>query len=76
LLDSVLEVYDSSGVVIAENDDWTVSSLAGSIIPANWVAGSRDSGLVLTLTPGAYTAQVKGKNGLTGVALVEVYEIP
>ena len=36
--------------------------------------GSKDSALLLTLPPGAYTAQVSGVTGDTGVALVEVYE--
>ncbi|HZZ18852.1 MAG TPA: immunoglobulin domain-containing protein, partial [Opitutaceae bacterium] len=39
-------------------------------------AGSADSAMVLTLPPGSYTAQVTGSNGTTGVALVEIYEVP
>jgi hypothetical protein len=39
-------------------------------------AGSKDAALLGTLPPGAYTAQVSGVNATTGVALVEVYEIP
>ena len=38
--------------------------------------GSRDSALLVTLMPGAYTIQVAGANGATGIALVEVYEVP
>jgi hypothetical protein len=37
---------------------------------------SRDAALVATLPPGSYTAQVSGAGGTTGVALVEVYEVP
>ncbi len=37
---------------------------------------SRDAALVFTPAPGAYTATVSGKAGTTGVALVEVYELP
>ncbi len=37
---------------------------------------SRDAALAIELPPGAYTATVSGKNNTTGVALVEVYEIP
>ena len=37
--------------------------------------GSTDSALLLTLPPGAYTAQVTGRNQSQGVALVEVYEV-
>jgi hypothetical protein len=39
-------------------------------------AGSRDAALILSLEPGAYTAQVSGEGDTTGVALVEVYEVP
>jgi hypothetical protein len=39
-------------------------------------AGSRDAALLATLPPGAYTVQVSGVGGTTGVALVEVYEVP
>ena len=38
--------------------------------------GSADSAMVLTLPPGAYTAEVSGADGGTGIALVEIYEIP
>jgi hypothetical protein len=37
---------------------------------------SKDAALLVTLQPGAYTAQVSGIGGTTGVALVEVYEAP
>jgi hypothetical protein len=30
----------------------------------------------VSLAPGAYTAQVSGASGDTGVALIEVYEVP
>ena len=39
-------------------------------------SNSNDSALILTLPPGAYTAQVGGVGGTTGVALVEVYDLP
>ncbi|MGD1030252.1 MAG: protease pro-enzyme activation domain-containing protein [Opitutaceae bacterium] len=39
-------------------------------------AGSADCAMVVTLPPGSYTAQVKGVNGASGVALVEVYSVP
>jgi len=41
-------------------------------LPAN----SADSAILVTLPPGNYSAQVAGANGATGVALVEVYEVP
>ncbi len=38
-------------------------------------ADSLDSAMVITLPPGAYTAEVTGIGGTTGIALVEVYQI-
>jgi hypothetical protein len=38
--------------------------------------GSRDAVLLLTLPPGAYTAQISGVADTTGVGLIEVYEVP
>jgi hypothetical protein len=32
--------------------------------------------MLVTLPPGNYTAQVSGANSTTGIALVEVYEVP
>jgi hypothetical protein len=39
-------------------------------------ANSKDAVLVVTLAPGGYTAQVTAVGGATGVALVEIYELP
>jgi hypothetical protein len=39
-------------------------------------AGSADSVLLVTLPPGGYTAQVQDVNGNSGLALVEVYQMP
>ena len=70
---------------IAENDNWSAASAeaaataqaardTGAFALAN---GSKDAALILTLAPGAYTAQVSGADGAsTGVALIEVYEVP
>jgi hypothetical protein len=37
---------------------------------------SKDAALLVTLQPGVYSAQVSGVGNTTGVALVEVYEVP
>ena len=39
-------------------------------------ASSKDAALLVTLPPGGYTVEVTGVNATTGVALVEVYEVP
>jgi len=37
---------------------------------------SNDSAILATLSPGAYTALVSGASNDSGVALVEIYEVP
>ena len=38
-------------------------------------ANSKDAAILVTLEPGAYTAQVSGVGATTGTALVEIYEV-
>jgi hypothetical protein len=78
LVDPKLELYNSSGVKVAENDNWDSSTAAAqtSVGAFALAPGSKDAVLVATLPPGAYTAQVSGANAATGVALVEIYELP
>jgi hypothetical protein len=40
------------------------------------VTGSADSAMLVTLPPGNYTVQLSGVSGSTGIALVEIYEVP
>jgi hypothetical protein len=70
---------------IGLNNGWSAGRNAEAIAINNAAAGagafllqpgSGDCAVLLSLPPGAYTAQVSGVNGSTGVALVEVYQIP
>jgi uncharacterized Zn-binding protein involved in type VI secretion len=73
LLDPTLELHNGNGALIASNDNWRDSQQAE--IQATGLAPSddRESAIVRSLTPGNYTAIVRGKNNTIGVALVEVY---
>jgi hypothetical protein len=81
LPDPLLTLQDAaSGAVIAANSGWGGNpDIAGAVAAVGafpWGnPGSRDSAILITLPPGAYTAQVSGAGGDTGVALVEVYEV-
>ena len=75
LQDTTLDLYDSQGSVIATNDNWRDSQAAeikATSIPPPDV---REAAILRQLTPGAYTAVVRGKNNTTGVALVEAYQL-
>jgi hypothetical protein len=83
LAQPVLTVFDSNQKVVATNTVWGTNSNAAQIAAAATTVGafalpanSADSALLLTLPPGAYTAQVTGANNTSGVALVEVYQSP
>jgi arylsulfate sulfotransferase len=76
LSDPTLTIYDSSGSAIASNDNWEVDPNAilvqkNGLTPPN----AFESALVLHLPAGAYTAVVRGANGATGNALVEIYHL-
>jgi len=46
--------------------------MATGLAPTN----DSEAAIVSTLTPGPYTAIVQARNGVDGVGLVEVYELP
>jgi hypothetical protein len=75
LQDTTLELYDSQGSSLAANDNWRDSQAAEikatTIPPPN----IREAAILRQLTPGAYTAIVRGKNNTTGVALIEAYQL-
>jgi sugar lactone lactonase YvrE len=84
LADPLLQIF-SGATLIARSDNWSVGADADMGVIAAEVARrvgafgletSRDAALVVTLAPGAYTAQVSGVGTATGVALVEIYEVP
>ncbi len=82
LADPTLTVFRGS-TTIATNDNWQTQTNPQEVATAAvttgafaLAAGSKDSALVLTLDPGAYTFRVAGVGGATGVALVEVYLLP
>src|SRR4030095_16037291 len=84
LADPNLELHNSAGALIASNDNW-MTTIIGGIIKADQVRDIMNTGLapnnpsesaiIANLPPGNYTAIVRGKNIIIGVALVEVYDI-
>lgn len=80
LPDPVLTVYDNNGNVVATNSGWSTTTNPTSISTAALEVGafalpnpSLDSALLLTLPPGAYTAQITSAKGNAGIALFEAY---
>ncbi len=84
LADPVLTLTNTTDpqnpIELLVNDNWEQDD-QGELISDLWggspnlAADSSSAALVIDLDPGNYTAKVEGKDGTTGVALVEVYGI-
>jgi hypothetical protein len=80
LPDPQLKLFQSS-TLLQTNTGWEgdaqIASTSARVGAFSWGAlATPDSAILVTLPPGAYTAQVAGASGDTGVALVEIYEVP
>jgi hypothetical protein len=76
LADPILELHDENGALVMSNDNWKESQEAE--IEATGIPPTNDleSALIVTIPATAHTAVVSGKDGGTGVGLVEVYRLP
>ena len=75
LPDTTLELYDGQGHLLASNDNWEDSqadAIEATTIPPNH---PDEAAILHSLGPGAYTAIVRGKAGVTGVAVIEAYQL-
>jgi hypothetical protein len=76
LADPVLTLFDSNGNLIASNDNWADAQAADLQIAGYAPPDLLESAIIVTRPAGSTTAVVQGKNGGTGVALLEVYHLP
>lgn len=78
LSDPILELRDNNGALLISNDDWQDNPAQGAQLSALGLApqAPAESGICVSLPPGAYTAILAGKNGGTGIGLVEMYNVP
>jgi len=77
-----LQLYNGT-TVIRENYSWGEGNDPGLIEAAEkasgafeFINGSADSAILITLNPGSYTAEISGANSATGNSIIEVYEVP
>jgi hypothetical protein len=75
LADPTLELHASDGSVINGNDNWKDTQEAEIEATGLMPTNDLESGIVETLDPGAYTAVLQGKDGTTGIGLVEAYDL-
>jgi hypothetical protein len=74
-LDPTLELRDGAGSLIFANDDWQENPSQAAQLTSLGLAlqNPKESAIVASLAPANYTAILAGKNGGTGVGLMEVY---
>ncbi len=80
VVDPQLTLFNGASAKIGENNDWggtfalnaAFSGVGAFALPST----SKDAALLVSLSPGGYSVQVSGVANTTGVALVEVYEVP
>jgi hypothetical protein len=75
LRDPMLELYDGNGALIEANDDWRSAHEAEIVAAGLAPTDDHESAILRTITPGAYTAIVRGSGNSAGVAVVEAYQL-
>ena len=75
LADPILELYNADGTIVATNDNWQSTQQAAIEATDAPPSNAAEAAIVATLAPGNYTAVESGKNGGTGVGLIEVYNL-
>jgi len=72
---------DGTSTLLQSDTGWggdpQIATVAASVGAFSWgTSATPDSAILITLPPGAYTAEISGASGDTGVALVEIYDVP
>ena len=75
MMDPVVALHDGNGALMTENDSWRSDQQAEIAASTIAPADDREPAIVATLSPGNYTAVVRGAGNTTGVALVEMYDL-
>jgi YVTN family beta-propeller protein len=81
LADPQLQLFDGNRDLVSSSLGWggnpLIASAAAAVGAFSWSnPSSFDAAILITLPPGNYTAEVSGRSGDSGVALIEVYAVP
>jgi hypothetical protein len=76
LPDPILELRDSSGNLVASNNDWADTQQTAISNTHLAPTDSHEAAILATLNGGAYTAILGSATGQSGTTVVEVYNLP
>lgn len=72
--DPMIDLYRGN-VVVQSNDDWKATQQTAIAATGFAPTNDKESAILMTLNPGAYTVIVRGKNGATGVGVVDAFQV-
>jgi hypothetical protein len=77
LADPTLELHNSNGTTLVANNDWQDDPVSAAMLTASGLAltNPNESGIFISLAPGQFTAILGGKNGGSGIGIVEIYNL-
>jgi len=77
IADPTLELRDGNGALLGVDNDWQDNPTQAAELTAAGLAPTNqlESGMVMTLPPGLYTALLSGSNNGIGVGVVEIYDL-
>ncbi len=75
LTDPNLELYDANGQLIFLDDNWKDTQEEEIIATGLPPTDDRESAMVVTLVPGAYTAVLSGIDSTTGIGFLQLYSL-
>jgi hypothetical protein len=77
LADPTLELRDGNGALLIANDNWESDTTSAGQLSANGLglSDTKESGIFTSLPPGQFTAILAGKDGGTGIGLIEIYNL-
>lgn len=73
--DPTLALHDATGAIMVFTDNWRDSQPTEIELAGLAPNDDREAAIVATLSPGTYTAVMRGRNDTTGVGLVEAYDL-
>ena len=73
--DTLLDLYNGDGELIASNDDWQQDARAADVQRVGLAPREKEAALFRSLAPGAYTGVIDIRGPFGALALIEVYDV-